>query len=161
MGVTIILPPTQTREKPFGIHLQIQNVVQVPDRTSCVQGDVSDQVINMKLKAKCNLVEQFPSITTTINHLFSENPRHLLMSLSTTIIGDLLFNLRTLLFSPLLSLVHSLDVVLLVMIKFLHCLSLILQPVEYFHPRLVQLSGKLKRDFYKHKEKSLVEVRDI
>ena len=93
--------------------------------------------------------------------MFSENPKQLLMSLSTTMIGDLVLNLITLLFSPLLPLVHSLDVVLLVMIKFLHCLSLILQPVEYFHPRLVELGEKWEKDFYKHKETCLVAVRDI
>ena len=162
-SVRIILPQTATREKPFGVHLQIKNAVtfQVPETTSCDKGNVSDQVRNIKHRAKCNLVEQFPSITTTINHLFTDNPRHLLMSLNTTMIGDLLFNLRTLLFSPLLPMVHSLDIVIFVMIKFLHCLSVFLQPVEYFHPRLVELGAKWEMNFYKHKETCLVEVRAI
>merc|ERR1711892_281122 len=95
-SVTIILPHTGTREKPFGVHLQIRHAVtlQITEKPSYVRGDVSDQVRNIKRQTMFNLVELFPSITTSINHLFSNNPKKLLMSISTTMIGDLVFNLR-------------------------------------------------------------------
>ena len=95
-----------------------------------VQGDLSEQVMKMKDQAKQNLVEQFPSITNTIYFLFSDNPIPMLMSLSSTKISELLFNTRTLLFSPLLPMIHSFDIILFVIIKFLQRVILVLDYAE-------------------------------
>ena len=72
------------------------------------------------------MVEQFPSMTTTINHIFSDSPSSLLLTLRSTMIGDLMFQIRIILFSPMLPLVHLLDVVLFKMIRFLHQFSIII-----------------------------------
>jgi len=95
-----------------------------------VQGDLTEQVMKMKDQAKQNLVEQFPSITNTIYFLFSDNPIPKLMSLSSSKISELLFNTRTLLFSPLLPMIHSFDIILFVIIKFLQSVILVLDYAE-------------------------------
>ena len=133
---------------PFGVHLQIEKVY-ITNGDKDHPGDhggISIKVRNIQYPPKYNLVEQFPSMRTTINHLFSDIPR----SLTSTMVGDIMFQLRILLFSPLLPLVHLLDVFLFVIIKFLHQVSLIVQTVEnceYFHQRMVELGKKCKECF--------------
>jgi len=124
--VTILLPNAHTRGRPFGFHLRIQNtkLVNLPQENSHNRGNVSYQVRKIKDDAKQDLLEQFPSITTTINHLFMDNLKPLLMSLSSSKIGDLIFNLRTLLFSPMLPMIKSLNIILFQIIKFLHAVIL-------------------------------------
>ena len=108
--------------------------------------------------------DTFPSLSSTISILFSDNTRHLLLSLSCSMIGDLVFQLRTVLFSPLLLMVQSWDVVLCVCIRFLHQVSLILQSVEncqHFHQRWVELQDKCKKYFYQHQVECLTQVREV
>ena len=99
-------------------------------------------------------------MSNTINHLFLESPR----SLSSTMIGDLMFQLRILLFSPLLPLVHLLDVVLFVIIRFLHKVSLIVQSVEnceYLRQRVVELGEKCEKCFYGQQVECLADIRAV
>ena len=101
-------------------------------------------------------------MSSTINHPFSDTPRSLLLIISSTMIGDLMFQLRILLFSPLLPLVHLLDVVLFVIIRFLHQVSLIVQSVEnceYLHQRMVELGEKCKKCFYGQQVEYLADIR--
>ena len=137
-----------------------ENVTFFNKESTSDHGDISLQVRNIKNLAKCNLSEQFPSMTTTINQLFWDSPR----SLSSTMIGDLMFQLRIILFSPLLPLVHLLDVVLFVIIRFLHQVSLIVQSVEnfeYFHQRMVELGEKCKKCFYGQQVECLADIRGV
>ena len=72
-----------------------------------------------------------------------------------------MFQLNILLFSPLLPLVHLLDVVLFVIIRFLHQVSIIVQSeenCEYFHQRMVELGEKCKKCFYGQQVEYLVYV---
>ena len=137
-SVRIQLPKTSDKEKPFGVHLRVKKTefFQLPLKNSNIQGNVSDQVRRIKSQAKHNLVEQFPSITTTINQVFTDNPTSILMSLSSSQIGELLFNLRILLFSPLLPMIPSSDTILFMITKFLDCVVLVLD-----HPK-VHWSGR-------------------
>jgi len=131
-SVRIQLPNTNIKDKPFGVHSYVKKTqaFQWPLDNSNIQGNVSDQVKKIKDQAKQNLVELFPSITTTINQLFVDSPKSMIMSLSSSQIGELLFNLRILLFSPLLPRISSLDIVLFMITKFLDCVILVLDPAE-------------------------------
>eukprot|EP00092_Neocalanus_flemingeri_P048081 GFUD01054743.1.p1 GENE.GFUD01054743.1~~GFUD01054743.1.p1 ORF type:complete len:398 (+),score=134.47 GFUD01054743.1:72-1265(+) len=159
--VSLLLPGRRTAEKRFGVHLQLETVwtVSLPD---VQQGDIARQQRHIHYQARCQLEDTFPSLSTTISILFTDNPRHLLLSLSSSMIGDLVFQLRTVLFSPLLLMVQSWDVVLCVCIRFLHQVSLILQSVEncqHFHQVWVELQDKCKKCFYQHQVECLTEVR--
>lgn len=132
-SVTIHLPNAHARGRPFGFHLRIQNtkLINLPQENSYNRGNAFYQVRKIKDDAKQDLLEQFPSITTTINHLFMDNPKALLMSLSSSKIGDLIFHLRTLLFSPLLPMIKTLDIILFQIIKFLQAVILNLNCAEH------------------------------
>jgi len=132
-SVTILLPNKHTTGRPFGPHLRIQNtkLFKLPPGNSNNKGNVSNQLKKIRDEAKQDLLEQFPSITTTIHHLFTDNLKPLLMSLSSSKIGDLIVNLRTLLFSPLLPMITSLDIILFQIIKFLHAVTLVLDCAEH------------------------------
>ena len=162
-NATIKLSLSQ-RETTFVVDLTIESVEHFhrEEDYPCVLGDVSGQVNNIKYQTKCNLVEQFPSITSTINIIFLDNPTPLLLSLSSSRISYLMSQLRSILFSPLLLMIKSLDVVLFVIIRFLHQVSLILQSVEsceYFPQLWVELGDKCKKYFYQHQVEYLAEVR--
>jgi len=167
-SVTLLLPNTRTREKPFGLHLQTEKVsIFTSDYkdTNSLHHDISSQVRNIHHKAKCEMMEKFPFLSSTISTLFSDNLRLLLRSLSSSMIGDLLFQLRTILFSPLLLMVQSLDVVFCVIIRFLHQVScLILQSVtncQLQHQEWLQLLDKWEECFHSHKLECLAEVRTL
>jgi len=167
-SVTLLLPNTRTREKPFGLHLQTEKVSIFTSDYKDINfhhGDISSQVKNIRHQAKCQMMEKFPSLSSAISILFSDNPKLLLMSFSSSMIGDLVFQLRTVLFSPLLLLVQSFDVVLCVIISFLHQVScLILQSVENSQPQhqeWLQLQDKWEECFYSHKLECLSEIRTL
>jgi len=168
-NVTLLLPKTRTREKPFGIHLQIEKVKTFFTTdyrgANFPHGDMSGQVIQLYHLAKGEMMEKFPSLSSTISILFSHNPKPILLSLSSSMIGDLLFHLSTVLFSPLLPILQSLDVVFSVIIRFLHQVScLILQSVEncqVHDQEWLQLQDKWKDCFYSHKLDCLSEVRTL
>jgi len=131
-SVRIQLPNTNYKDKPLGVHLHVKKTQAFhwPLDNSNIKGDVTDQVKKIKEQAKHNLVELFPSITTTINQLFVDSPKSMLISLSSSQIGELLFNLRILLFSPLLPMISSLDIILFMITKFLDCVILVLDHAE-------------------------------
>ena len=93
-------------------------------------GNIANQLENIKSKAKYQLIEKFPDLSISINIIFSENIGDILLSLSSTMIGQLMFQLRIVLFSPNLLLINSCDVVLFVIIRFLHQTSLVVESVE-------------------------------
>ena len=149
-NVTLLLP--NTKEKPFGIHLQTD----YKDSNS-PHGNISGQVRHLNHLAKCEMMEKFPSLSSTLSALISDDPRPLLLSLSSSMIGDLMFQLRTVLFSPLLLMVQSLYVVFCVIIRFLHQVScLIQQPAENCqlqHQKWLQLLNKWEECLYSHQLK--------
>merc|ERR1712173_180111 len=65
-----------------------------------------------------------------INQVFIDSPKSMLMSLSSSQISELLFNLRILLFSPLLPMISFLDTILFMITKFLDCVILVLDHAE-------------------------------
>lgn len=131
-SVTILLPHIKTRENPFGPHLTIEDtrIFSLPQKASHNKGDISNQLNKIRNNAKYELIDQFPSITSTINYLFIGNPRPILMSMSSTKIGDLIFNLRSLLFSPLLPRINYFNIILFEIVKFLHTVVLVLDCEE-------------------------------
>ena len=48
-SVTVILPQTRTKERPFGVHLQLENVTFFNKESPCDHGDISLQVRNIKV----------------------------------------------------------------------------------------------------------------
>jgi len=167
-SVTLLLPKTRTKGKPFGLHLQTEKVTSYTSDykdNKSPHGDVSGQVRHIHHLANCELMEKFPSFSYTFSILFSDNPMALLLSISSCVIGNLMFQLRTVLFSPLLLMVQSLDVVLCVIIRFLlQVSSLFIQSVENFplhHQEWLQLQDKWEDCFYSHKLECLAEIRMI
>ena len=160
-NVTILLPLTRTCEKPFGRHLQLERTgishSDVTPRNLHV-GNVLSQVNQIYSNTKSEMMEKFPSLSTTINLLFSFQTRPLLLSLSSSMMGDLLFQLWSVLISPLLLRMQTLDVVLFILIKFLQTVFPPLQ-CSYFHSRLADLYEKCEKYVYQHQVECLAEVR--
>ena len=133
--VTILLPEKTRKENV--------SLISRTDQSSSTLNNISAQVKSMKYNAKCQLDELFPSLSSAINLIFAENTRYLLQSLSSTMIGDFIYNMRTLLFSPLLTTIQSLDIILFMIIKFHRSVSLVVKS-EYLHQRWVELYEKCK-----------------
>ena len=164
-NVTILLPFTKRWEKPFGIRLQLERTgishSGLTPRNVHV-GNVSSQVIQIYSNTKSEMMDKFPSLSTTINLLFSFQTRPLLLSLSSSMMGDLLFQLWSVLISPLLLRMQTFDVVLFIFIKLLQNVFLPLQSGEkcsYFHSRLADLYEKCEKYVCQHQVECLAEVR--
>ena len=167
-NVTILLPTKRTKKKPFGIHLQLESTsIFQPNllKVNLEHGDVSRQVTQIHSNAKYEMMSYFPSLSTVVDLLFTSNTSHILLSISSTMIGDLMIQLRMVLFSPLLIIMKSLDVVLHVIIKFLHQVSLFLKSVQncqYFPRYWEELYNKCKKYFYNQQvEYIITEVREL
>ena len=73
-------------------------------------------------------------------------------------IRDLIYNMRTLLFSPLLLTIQSLDMTLFMIIKFHQTVSLVVG-CEYLHKIWVELFEKCKNNEYEHWVEYLPHIR--
>lgn len=146
-NVTLLLPDTRSPSKPFGVHLQTQTVKICPplhDTRYLPDGDSSWQMDTIFQVAKVHLVSNFPKFNLSINIIFTPS-RKQFSSLSSSTIGNLMFDLNRILFSPQLPHIVTWEVSLFTIIKFLcHlvsyltvstglCLDLDISCVKYFH----------------------------
>lgn len=109
--VSIILPENRTKENMFGVHLQLETVCTWPVPHGQM-GSIARQQEHLLSPARYQLEETFPSLSTTICMIFSDNILPLLVSISSDMICDLLIQLRIILFSPLLPTMQFLDIIL-------------------------------------------------
>ena len=89
-NVTLLLPKTKTKQKPFGIHLQTEVVAIQPSKHELrlnPDGDVFWQVDSIVQVSKVHLVSNFPRFGVSIEIIFSQPPQAILMSLSSDVIG--------------------------------------------------------------------------
>jgi len=151
-NVTLLLPDTRSPSKPFGVHLQTQTVKIRPplhDTRYLPDGDSSWQMDTIFQVAKVHLVSNFPKFNLSINIIFTPSRKHF-TSLSSSTIGNLMFDLNRILFSPQLPHIVTWEVSLFTIIKFLcHlvsyltvstglCLDLDISCVKYFHNCLIK-----------------------
>ena len=135
----------------FGVHLQLETVCTWPVPHGQM-GSIARQQEHLLSPARYQLEETFPSLSTTICMIFSDNILPLLVSISSDMIGDLLIQLRIILFSPLLPTMQLLDVILYVILRFLHNIILIVELVEngeQFSQWLLELESE--KYFHQHK----------
>merc|ERR1711942_144803 len=92
------------------------------------KGDIASQQRPILCQARQQMEETFPFLSFTISILFSDNLVILLRSISSSMIGDLIFQIRTILFSPLRITIPFTEIILSVLIKFLHHVSILLHP---------------------------------
>ena len=78
-------------------------------------------------QARIFMQETFPSDSYAIFIIFIDNPIPLLLSMSSSMIGDLIFQLRRILFCPLLLNTQYVDVIIYVILKFILCVIKIIQ----------------------------------
>ena len=159
----LILPNRRNGAKTFGVHLQLETVstFNIP---GIHKGDISGQQRHLHNQARLEMEDVFPSLSYTIYILFSKNMKPLIQTINSTMIGDLIFQLRIILFSPLLFMIPSLNIVLHVIIRFLHQVSLISQTSEnyqYFPNWLEELWGKWEDSFYQDSGKCVEEIRRV
>lgn len=122
-NVTLLLPKTKTKQKPFGIHLQTEVVAIQPTEHEIrlnPDGDIFWQLDSIIQVTKVHLVSNFPRYGLSIEIIFSQPPQAILMSLSSDVIGDLMFHLNRILFSPHLKTIVTWEVSLFLIIKFLY-----------------------------------------
>ena len=158
--VSIIMPRRDPQKNLNKCNLKLGNVLiisPIVQSYSTLQ-DISSQVNKLKHRAKCQLMGMFPSITITINHFFSDNTRNLLESMNASMICNLIYNIRTLLFSPLLPSIQSLDLILFMVIKFLQTVSLVVG-CDYLHQMWEELYEKCKNYEYQHWVEYLPHIR--
>jgi len=153
--VSLLIPHKRNANNLFGIHLQLETVqiVQVPEGHLA---DVSGQQRQVLCKARHQMEETFPSLAYTVHILFSDNMRILLETISSTMIGDLMFKMRTIFFSPLLIKIPSIDIILSVILKFLHQVSVILQSeanCEYFPQWWLHLWDRWRKSCYNQQDR--------
>lgn len=89
-NVTLLLPKTKTKQKPFGIHLQTEVVAIQPAKHEIrlvPDGDVFWQLESIVQVSKVHLVSNFPRYGVSIEIIFSQPPQAILMSLSSDVIG--------------------------------------------------------------------------
>ena len=149
----------------FGVHLQLETVCTWPVPHSQM-GSIARQLEHLLSKARYQMEETFPSLSTTICMIFSENILHLLVSISSSMIGNLMIQLRIILFSPLLPTMQFLDVILFVILRFLQSMVLIVQWAEHSHSQqvsqwLLELEDNCEKYSYQHKLKCLHGIRVI
>merc|ERR1712243_534798 len=82
--------------------------------------DIASQQRQILCQARQQMEETFPFLSFTISILFSDNLVILLRSISSSMIGYLIFQIRTILFSPVLITIPFTEIILSVLIKFLH-----------------------------------------
>merc|ERR1712241_1523926 len=102
-NVTLLLPKNKTKQKPFGQHLQTEVVSIHPSKHQfrlSPDGDVFWQLDSIIQVSKVHLVSNFPRYGVSIEIIFAQPPQAVLMSLSSDVIGDLMFHLNRILFSP-------------------------------------------------------------
>lgn len=151
-NVTLLLPDTRSPSKPFGVHLQTRTVKIRPpvhDIRYLPDGDNSWQVDTIFQVAKVHLISNFPKFNLSINLIFSPSRKHF-MSLSSSTIGSLMFDLNRILFSPQLPNIVTWEVSLFTIIKFLFtlvsyltvstglCTDLDISCVKYFQNCLIK-----------------------
>jgi len=163
--VSLLIPHKRNANNLFGIHLQLETVqiVQVPEGHLA---DVSGQQRQVLCKARHQMEETFPSLAYTVHILFSDNMRILLETISSTMIGDLMFKMRTILFSPLLIKIPSIDIILGVLLRFLHQVSVILQSeanCEYFPQWWLHLWDNWRKTCYNEqdREECVAQIRAV
>jgi len=138
-NVTLLLPKTKTKQKPFGIHLQTEVVaIQQPEHEIRLNpdGDVAWQLESIVQVSKVHLVSNFPRYGVSIEIIFSQPPQAILMSLSSDVIGDLMFHLNRILFSPHLKTIVTWEVTLFLIIKFLYKLVAMINSNRLCKPTL-------------------------
>jgi len=153
--VSLLIPHKQNAKDLFGVHLQLETVQTVPVPAGH-HGDMSSQQRQVLCQSRHQLEEAFPSLSYTVHILFSDNLRILLQTISSTMIGDLLFKMRTILFSPLLNKISSIDIILGVILRFLHCVSLVIQSVEncqYFPQWWLHLWEKWRNNLHHQQDR--------
>jgi len=122
-NVTLLLPKNKTKQKPFGLHLQTEVVSIHPTKHQfrlSPDGDVFWQLDSILQVSKVHLVSNFPRFDVSIEIIFAQPPQAVLMSLSSDVIGDLMFHLNRILFSPHLKTIVTWEVTLFLIIKFLY-----------------------------------------
>jgi len=124
--VMLLLPARLTLgEDLFNLQLETVETVIVPPGD---KGDIASQQKHILYQARHQMEETFPFLSFTISILFSDNLPIILRSISSSMIGDLIFQIRTILFSPLLITMPFMEIILSVIIKFLHHVSSLLRP---------------------------------
>ena len=89
-NVTLLLPKTKTKHKPFGLHLQTEVVSIKPNKHQLrlsPDGDVFWQLDSILQVSKVHLVSNFPRYGVSIEIIFCQPPQAVLMSLSSDVIG--------------------------------------------------------------------------
>jgi len=124
---SLLLPSKIPEEDLFGPHLQLETVqtVVVPP---VEKEDISSQQRNILSMARLQMEEIFPYMSCTINILFSGNLDIIIRTISSSTIGDLIFQIKTILFSPLFITMQFIDITLSVIIRFLNRVSFLLFP---------------------------------
>jgi len=157
--VSLLLPAKSIAEDVlFGVHLQLETVETVllsPGQ----KGDISSQQRYILCQARQQMEKTFPFLSFTIHILFSDNLVILLQSISPSMIGDLIFQIKTILFSPLLLTIPFIDIILHVIMRVLHFVSVVLQSEatgEYYPQMLDELWDRLRRCPY---EQCVADIR--
>jgi hypothetical protein len=145
--VSLLLPAKNIAEDDlFGVHLQLETVETVllsPGQ----KGDISSQQRQILCQARQQMEKTFPFLSFTIHILFSDNLVILLQSISPSMIGDLILQIKTILFSPLLLTIPFIDIIIHVIMRVLHFVSVLLQSEaagECYPQRLDELRHRLR-----------------
>jgi len=125
--ISLLLPSKIPEEDLFGPHLQLETVetVVVPP---VEKEDISSKQRNILSMARLQMEDIFPYMSCTINILFSDNLDIIIRTISSSTIGDLIFQIKTILFSPLFITMQFIDITLSVIIRFLNRVSFLLFP---------------------------------
>ena len=120
--------------------------------------NISNQLINLKTQAKQYLIKQHLQIRDSIELLFDVKSINFLQKLSPSEMGDLLFSLRRILFSP--PAVFK-DVVISQVLEMLHQVTYILE-LEDLHKKCQEVSGRCRsRQFYTETDICWTDVQTL
>ena len=147
----------------FGVHLQLETVCTWPVPHSQM-GSIARQLEHLLSKARYQMEETYHSLSPTICMIFSDNILPILVSISSNMIGNLMIQLRVILFSPLLPTMQFLDVILFVILRFLHIMVLIVEWAEHSQQVsqwLLELEDKCDKYFHQHKLECVHGIRVI
>ena len=81
-------------------------------------------------QAQLHMQETFPLHSYTIFILFTDKPMPLLLSISSSMISDLMLQLKRIIFCPSFLSIQYTDIILYVILRFLHYMSVIIQSLQ-------------------------------
>jgi len=142
-----------TRDLPFGLHLQGPHPVRFESlRTGLKpQFQLGHQVAALQASAHRALYDMFPHLRHTVALLFHKNPLPLLLHMSSSQVGDLLYGLHILLHCPALPSTSWGDVTLCAVVALLTTIALMLRHIPSMSalpPLLLRLEEQCAKHYY-------------